>query len=110
MARQCPTVSIILSARREEELNKVAKQLNIPRKQCLVVPLDLELFNDDFHRKIQLVCAKFGRIDVVINNGGISQRSLIKDTDVTVDRRLINVNLLGTIVFSKNVLPVIYFS
>ncbi|GIV31427.1 MAG: hypothetical protein KatS3mg029_0778 [Saprospiraceae bacterium] len=41
----------------------------------------------------------------MVNNAGLSQRSLVKDTHFDVDRRLIEVNLLGTIALSKAILP-----
>lgn len=47
----------------------------------------------------------FGKIDILINNGGISQRSLIVDTDISVDKKLIDVDYLGTVALSKALLP-----
>jgi len=47
----------------------------------------------------------FEGIDVLINNGGISQRSLIVDTDFEVDKKLIEVNYLGTVALTKAILP-----
>ncbi|MDC1230131.1 SDR family NAD(P)-dependent oxidoreductase, partial [bacterium] len=47
----------------------------------------------------------FGTIDVLINNGGISQRSLIIDTDISVDKKLMDVDYLGTVALSKALLP-----
>ena len=47
----------------------------------------------------------FGRIDILVNNGGISQRSLVKDTLFSVDKRIMDVNYLGTVALSKTVLP-----
>lgn len=41
-----------------------------------------------------------------MNNAGISQRSLAKDTSFEVDKRMMNVNFLGTVCLTKCVLPV----
>ncbi len=47
----------------------------------------------------------FGRIDILINNGGITQRSLVKDTIVDVDRKLMDVNYFGAVSLTKHLLP-----
>ncbi|CAM2788606.1 Short-chain dehydrogenase [Flavobacterium frigoris] len=47
----------------------------------------------------------FGKIDVLINNGGVSQRSLLVDTDFEVDKKLIEVDYLGTVAITKALLP-----
>lgn len=96
----------MLSARREKELNELANELQLDFERCLVLPLDLELHHDCFKSKVELVLERFGRIDVLINNAGISQRSLIAETVYKVDARLMNINFLGTITLSKRVLQV----
>ena len=106
LARLCPSVSLVLSARREEELESLAAELNLDPSQYLALPLDLEQHKHNFESKLKLVLHRFGHLDVLINNAGISQRSLIKDTVYSVDSRLISINYLGTVTLSKNVLPV----
>ena len=39
----------------------------------------------------------FKTIDILVNNGGISQRSLVKDTVIAVDKRILEINYLGTV-------------
>lgn len=106
LARICPSVSLVLSARREEELKSVAAELNLDPKQYLILPLDLEQHEYSFESKLAFVLNRLGDLDVLINNAGISQRSLIKDTIHSVDSRLISINYLGTVALSKTVLPV----
>lgn len=95
---------IVLSARRSEEMERVAKAANLSVDKYLVVPLDLAN-NKDYSPQVKAVMDKFGQVDVLINNGGISQRSMAKDTKVEVDRELMEVNFFGTLALSKAVLP-----
>src|ERR1700679_1385386 len=70
---------IILSARRVEELERVARESNLSAENYLIRPLDLAK-NDDYSGEVKKVLDRFGRVDILVNNGGISQRSLAKDT------------------------------
>ena len=106
LVRLSPTVRLVISARREDELYQLQRELNLDSDRCLVIPLDLELNKMGFQSKFDLVLERFKRIDVLINNGGISQRSLIIDTVYDVDARLMSINYLGTITLSKDILPV----
>jgi len=47
----------------------------------------------------------FGHVDILINNGGISQRALAENTDVVVDKKIMDTNYLGTIALTKSLLP-----
>ncbi len=93
---------IILSARRVEELERVKSKC---KNEVLVLPLDLSE-NKRFDEKVNKVIAHFGRIDVLINNGGISQRSLVSETALEIDRKIMEVNYFGNIALAKAVLPI----
>lgn len=49
--------------------------------------------------------SRFSQIDVLVNNGGRSQRAWIKDTSLEVDRDMLDLNVLGQISLTKAVLP-----
>jgi dehydrogenase/reductase SDR family member 7B len=95
---------LVISARREDELQRVAAKCNLPADKMLVLPLDL-IDDSTFAAKKAEVLKKFGRIDILINNGGVSQRSLARETLVDVDRKIMEVNYFGTVALSKTVLP-----
>ncbi|MFC1688708.1 SDR family oxidoreductase [Pseudomonadota bacterium] len=99
---------VVLSARREEELNRVRESCEARgarRDDLLVIPLDVT-DHDAMPSAVQQVTDRFGRIDMLINNAGISQRSLCVDTDMVVYRRIFDVDVLGQIALTKQVLPV----
>jgi short-subunit dehydrogenase len=96
---------LILSARRKEELERVKGNCNAgTQPNVRVLPIDLEK-PDTLQLSTQAAIQIFGTIDILINNGGISQRSLIVETTVDVDRRLMEVNYFGTIALTKYLLP-----
>ena len=96
-------VKLVLSARREDELKRVAHATGLAEQDYMILPLDLEN-QSSFEEKKNEVLNRFGRIDILINNGGISQRSLAYETEVSVDRKLMEVNYFGTIALSKSCL------
>ena len=94
---------LILSARREKELNRVR---SFCKNQQDVKTLRLDLADTDSHmEKTTAAIEKFGHIDLLINNGGISQRALIINSDLEVDRRVMEVNYFGTISLTRALLP-----
>ena len=95
---------IILSARREDELKRVAKEASLSAENSLILSLDLAK-NDDYSAEVKKVLDKFGRVDILINNGGVSQRSPAKETTVAVDKQIMEVNFFGTVSLTKAVLP-----
>ena len=95
---------LILSARREQELQRVAKQTALPELDLMILPLDLADTRMASAWAAQ-VMNKFGRIDLLINNGGFSQRSAATATDEQVERQLMEVNYFSAVALSKAVLP-----
>lgn len=94
---------IILSSRNETKLISVKERLT-KAEQHKILPLDLADLGD-FEELAEKARALFGRIDVLINNGGISQRGLAKDTLLEVDRRIMEVDYFGAVALTKAVLP-----
>lgn len=94
---------LVLSARRAEVLDDVRARC-INAEQHLVLPLDMT-DSASMPRHVVTVLKKFGQIDVLINNAGISQRSLIKDTPLAIDRRVMELDFFGPVALTKAVLP-----
>ena len=94
---------LILSSRNEKELNAVKNACEHP-ENIKILPLDLENYMS-LSGKVDEALALFGGVDVLFNNGGISQRSFAKETSIEVDKRLMDVNYLGTVALTKALLP-----
>lgn len=94
---------LIISSRREDELERVKKQCKNPEN---VTILTLDLGDaPSITKKAEEAEAIHGKIDILFNNGGISQRDKAINTHLDVDRRIMEVNYFGTIALSKAVLP-----
>ena len=98
---------LVLSARRVAELERVKKAClaaGAKDSEVLVLPLDV-LEVDLMADKVNVVLKHFDQIDVLINNAGISQRSFCLDTSLDTYRTLLDVDVLGQIALTKEVLP-----
>jgi short-subunit dehydrogenase len=96
---------LLLSARNEDALQKVALQCKeLGAGMVSVQKLDLSDHNS-IPGIVRNVVASVGKVDILINNGGISQRSLALDTSLDVDKKLMEVNYFGTLAVTKAVLP-----
>jgi len=97
---------IIISSRNVEKLEAVKDLCTQPDK-VKVLKLDLDDYLN-LDKVVDKAIQLFGEIDILINNGGISQRSLAIDTGIEVDTRIFKTNYFGTIALTKAILP--YFS
>lgn len=102
LARHKP--KLVLSARREDELQRVATACGLPASDLLVLPMDMTE-TDSLPGHVETVRQRFGRIDYVFQNAGISQRSAVVDTDFLTYQRLMDVNFFGVVALTKAVLP-----
>jgi len=100
--------SLVLSARDSGALETVREECirnGATPDEVMVLPLDV-LDVDAMADRTAEVVAHFGRIDLLLNNAGVSQRSACLDTDLSVYRQMLDLNVLGPIALSKAVLPV----
>lgn len=94
---------VVISARRKELLEEVRAKSSNP-DNVMILPLDLADIKT-FDSKVAEVLAHFGRIDLLFNNGGISQRGMALETDLSVDRKIMEIDYFGTIALTKAVAP-----
>lgn len=77
-------------------------------RQCGGQASAIELDVEDFaahEPTVNAIIREFGRIDVLINNAGRSQRALAEETPLDVDRSMFNLNFFAVVSFTKAVLP-----
>lgn len=92
---------VVLASRNADKLNEVAAQL---KNEHLVVPT--EVANEEDCRKlIHATADRFGKIDILINNAGISMRASFKEVKLDVIKRVMDVNFWGTVYCTKFALP-----
>jgi short-subunit dehydrogenase len=95
---------LILSARREDELKRVGALTKLPELDLMILPFDLNDTANATGLTAQIV-NKFGRIDMIINNGGYSQRGGVTDTSIEIDRKIMEVNYFSHVNLTKAILP-----
>ncbi|XP_055953716.1 dehydrogenase/reductase SDR family protein 7-like isoform X1 [Argiope bruennichi] len=98
---------VILAARRKDALEKVKNDLitKYPSKNTPVV-LTLDLHDlKRIPQKAREALDMYGHIDILVNNGGISYRGEIADTDLEVDLRVMVTNYFGPVALTKAILP-----
>ncbi|MFN3690143.1 MAG: SDR family oxidoreductase [Fimbriimonadales bacterium] len=94
---------LILTARRRDRLEAVKSACGGDGK-ILLLPFDVTDYA--FHpTAVAAAIEHFGQVDILINNAGISQRSLVLETDFSVVRRIMEVNYFSVISLTKTVLP-----
>jgi len=91
-----------LGARRTDLLEELRAEL--PETEILILKTDVSQ-EDDCRKLMEETIQRFGQIDVLINNAGISMRALFEELDLKVIRQLMDVNFYGTVYCSKYALP-----
>lgn len=94
---------LILSARNESALERVKSQCE-GAASVTIYPFDLA-DSEAIQIAARRVLERYGKIDILILNGGLSQRALVKDTELSVDKYIMEVNYFGNIALTKAILP-----
>ena len=94
---------LILSSRKRAQLELVAAECH-QANEVIIIPLDL-MDHEALDTILLNHTAQLSKVDILINNAGISQRALAKDSNFDVYKKLMDVNYLGTVKISQAVLP-----
>ena len=94
----------LISAMEIEDLENIKKQIKELNVRCLPVKGDVSIF-DDTANMVNQIINEFGKIDVLVNNAGITKDALLMRMKKEDFEDVINVNLVGTFNVTKNVIP-----
>ncbi|MBR3914259.1 MAG: SDR family oxidoreductase [Bacteroidales bacterium] len=101
---------VVLAARSLDKLEKIASDLNqrfaAHNSQLIAHCIKTDVTKEeDCKNLIDQTVRHFGKIDVLVNNAGISMRAVFKDLDLTVMKSLMDTNFWGTVYCTKYALP-----
>ena len=98
--------NLMLTGRNQDALDNLKIEIHnkFPNSQVQILAGDIS--NEPFcHDLIKNCIQHFNKIDVLINNAGMSMRGLLNDTDLSVLKRLMDVNFWGAVYLTKYALP-----
>lgn len=96
--------TVIASSNEPAELERVKENCGASSAKVICAPFDLS-DTSGVEKIVSEQLAKTGRIDYLLNIGGISHRSIIEETPLWLDRKIMEINYFGTIAFTKAILP-----
>jgi short-subunit dehydrogenase len=95
---------VVLASRNFDKLEEIENAINRSEGTAFSVRTDVSKLND-CKNLIEKTIEKFGKIDILINNAGVSMRALFVNTEISVIRSLMEINFFGTIYCSKFAMP-----
>jgi uncharacterized protein len=95
---------VALAARRAGELEKLAAEIRAAGGEALALPCDVSDL-DSVEQACAQALARFGRVDLLVNNAGYGHHRTFLEWDLADMERMMRVNYLGALYFTKLLLP-----
>ncbi len=95
---------VVMAARSESKLAEIADDIRSSGGYAEFIRTDVSI-EDDCRRLIEFAIKKFGTINILVNNAGLSMRAAFDDVDLRVLHKLMDVNFWGTVYCTKYALP-----
>ncbi|GAA3932444.1 SDR family oxidoreductase [Chitinophaga oryziterrae] len=95
---------VAVCGRKKDALQALQQELSSPALYTHIADVSVEADCKSF---IEQTIDRFGKIDILINNAGISMRALFRDADVSVLKQLMDINFWGTVYCTKYALPAV---
>ena len=97
---------VAVSGRNQQNLDQTSQELSAAGIENVAINADVSK-EADCQRMVQETIDRFSKLDVLINNAGISMRALFQDLDLDVIRKVMDINFWGTVYTTKFALPYI---
>lgn len=97
---------LVLAARNEAKLAEAKQDCEALGVKAIIVKTDVSV-EEDCKNLIEVASSKFKRIDVLVNNAGISMRAVFNDLDLSVLKKLMDVNFWGMVYCTKYAMPLL---
>ncbi|RAK00459.1 short-subunit dehydrogenase [Larkinella arboricola] len=95
---------IVICARRVESLETVSQELTRSGIENVGIQADVSV-EEDVRKLIDATIERYGRLDILINNAGITMRSMVLDMEPDVIRKVMDINFMGTVYATRYALP-----
>jgi short-subunit dehydrogenase len=95
---------ILITGRQLEELNKTVSELQQQGIKIAGFQADVSI-EDDNRRMAEEAIKQYGTIDILINNAGISMRALFSEVDISVVKKVMDINFYGVLYATRYCLP-----
>lgn len=94
---------VVVASRNKDHIDRTAAECGHEGLICIALQMDVRK-NEDVQRAIAEVVSKWGAIHILVNNAGISRLNLIGEADDNQWYDIVDTNLNGTYLVTKNVL------
>lgn len=95
---------VLITGRNKEELDKTVLELR--QKGITIEGFQADVSREDDNKRMAEAALKaYGRIDILINNAGISMRALFEEVDLDVVKKVMDINFYGVLYATKYCLP-----
>ncbi|NSW93360.1 MAG: SDR family oxidoreductase [Bacteroidales bacterium] len=95
---------VVLAARSENRLAEITNEIKAEKGEAFYVKTDVSK-EEECKKLIEETVARYGTVNILVNNAGISMRAVFDDVDLKVLHRLMDVNFWGTVYCTKYALP-----
>ena len=96
---------VVLGARRSEQLQQLVAEIRSAGGEAVCTKIDVK-DKGDLDRLVNLAVEHYGKLDVIVNNAGVSQLSRIDDVDIEGWEQMIDINLKGVLYGMAAAIPV----